>query len=98
MTPAAQNIAVPARSDSLPNDAGRSLADLAQGVDAEIHRLDVAPDEGAMLRAMGLAEGRTVRVLRRAPGGDPLHVRLSCGGEFAVSRPLAASVRVEPAA
>lgn len=35
------------------------------------------------LMEMGLVEGATVQVLRRAPLGDPLHVRL--GGDYELS-------------
>ena len=71
------------------------LAELASGAAARITSLAVEPDEGAMLRAMGIAEGQEVCVLRRAPTGDPLHVRLGSGGEFAIARPLARAVRIE---
>jgi len=70
------------------------LPNLSEGL---VVALGVARDEGAMLRAMGLGEGQRVRVLRRAPGGDPLHVRVGSGGEFAVARPLALLVSVEVA-
>ena len=79
--------------------AERPAADLAalpDRVAARIVELEVEPDEGAMLRAMGIAEGQEVCVLRRAPTGDPLHVRLGSGGEFAVARPLARAIRIEP--
>ena len=72
-----------------------SLGEVVDGAEAVIARLDVDTDEGVILRAMGLGEGQRVSVLRRAPFGDPLHVRLSSGGEFALSRPLAQLVRVE---
>lgn len=46
-----------------------------------------------MLRAMGLLEGHRIEVLRLAPLGGPLHVRV---GEvsFAIDRSVAASVTV----
>ncbi len=44
---------------------------------------------------MGVAEGQSIAVLRRAPTGDPIHIRLGCGGEFALAASLARSIRVE---
>lgn len=46
------------------------------------------------LRAVGLGEGETVTVLRKAPLGGPLHVRVSGGAELAVDRELAAKIEV----
>jgi Fe2+ transport system protein FeoA len=80
------------RPNPSPDEA---LASLPLGVDGRVVALEVEPDEGALLRAMGLAEGQSIVVLRTAPGGDPLHVRLGSGGEFALARPLAKSIRVE---
>jgi Fe2+ transport system protein FeoA len=71
-----------------------SLLELPPDVDAVIAQV-VAPDEeGPLLRAMGLLEGQPIRVLRRAPLGGPLQVRVgdAC---FAVGRSLASSVRVQ---
>ncbi len=83
------HLTAPARADR------DDLAGLPSGVAARIVGLDVEIDEGAMLRAMGIAEGQEVRVLRRAPTGDPLHVRFSSGGEFAIAGPLARAIRIE---
>jgi ferrous iron transport protein A len=78
-----------------PTRAPDHLGALSPGGCGRIVELVVAPDECAMLRAMGIAEGQEVRVLRRAPTGDPVHVRLGSGGEFAIARPLARAVRIE---
>lgn len=50
--------------------------------------------DAVWLRAIGLGEGETVTVLRKAPLGGPLHVRVSGGAELAVDRELAAKVEV----
>jgi ferrous iron transport protein A len=55
----------------------------------------MAEREAAWLRAIGLGEGKTVTLLRRAPFGGPLHVRVSGGAELAVDRDLARKVEVE---
>ena len=44
----------------------------------------MADRDAAWLRAIGLGEGATVTVLRRAPLGGPLHLRVSNGAELAV--------------
>ena len=49
------------------------------------------------LRAVGIAEGEEVMVLRRGAFGGPLHVRTGSGGEFALHRSLARSILVSPA-
>ena len=64
---------------------------------AAITALRMAAREAAWLRAIGLGEGVTVTVLRRAPLGGPLHVRVSGGAELAVDRDLARHVEVEAA-
>jgi ferrous iron transport protein A len=46
------------------------------------------------LRALGLFEGQTVRVLRRGLFGGPLHLRTGSGGEMAVDRSVARLIQV----
>lgn len=63
---------------------------------AAITALRMNVSEATWLRAIGLAEGVNVTVLRLAPWGGPLHVRISTGAELAVDRELARHVEVEP--
>ncbi len=63
---------------------------------ASIVSLKLSEHDAAWLRAVGLTEGAAVTVLRRAPLGGPLHVRVSTGTELAVDRELARNVEVEP--
>ena len=71
-----------------------SLVDLPVGADAVIERLEVAEDvDLALLRAMGLVEGQPIRILRRAPFGGPLQVRVG-EAAFALGRALAHAVLV----
>ena len=58
--------------------------------------LSLGEREAAWLRAIGIFEGTTVTLLRRAPLGGPLHVRVSGGAELAVDQALARSVLVTP--
>lgn len=74
-----------------------SLAALDLGSAAHVVRLDLDSDLAAWLTAVGIGEGDRITVLRRAVFGGPLHVRTASGGEFAVSRSLARSVRVRAA-
>lgn len=71
-----------------------SLSKLSVGLSASVSALRVPAREAAWLRAVGLGEGMGVTVLRKAPLGGPLHVRLSGGAELAVDRALAACVDV----
>lgn len=73
-----------------------SLATLTPQLSAAIKTLKLAEREAAWLRAIGLGEGTTVTLLRRAPWGGPLHVRVSGGAELAVDRELALQVEVTP--
>jgi ferrous iron transport protein A len=72
------------------------LTELPPGREAVIEAMGLDEREALGLRAMGVAEGRPVVVLRRAPFGGPLHVRVG-EAAFALDRSLAARVTVRPA-
>ena len=46
------------------------------------------------LEAMGLRKGRSVQVLRKAPGGDPFEVRVGSTTEIAIRKSEAALVDI----
>ena len=46
------------------------------------------------LQAMGLRKGRSVQVLRKAPGGDPFEVRVGSTTEIAIRKSEAALVDI----
>lgn len=71
-----------------------SLDLLAPQLSGFITALRMSEREAAWLRAIGLGEGVEVTVLRRAPLGGPLHVRVSGGAELAVDRELARKVEL----
>jgi Fe2+ transport system protein FeoA len=73
-----------------PDDA--CLATLAVGSSARVLSLVLEDDMAAWLRAVGVAEGERLTVLRRAAFGGPIHVRTASGGEFALNRALARSI------
>jgi ferrous iron transport protein A len=79
--------------ESEAHEATAPLASLAAGDSALVVELALEPEMSGWLRAVGVGEGERVTVLRRAAFGGPIHVRTSAGGEFALHRDLAASVR-----
>ncbi|MDB4994614.1 MAG: hypothetical protein JWM74_2046 [Myxococcaceae bacterium] len=72
----------------------RTLDALDSNIAVEVVSLDLEADLVAWLRAVGIAEGERVIVLRRAAFGGPLHIRTSSGGEFALHRSLARSIHI----
>jgi len=72
----------------------QSLATADPGIRVRIEKVDLEADVAAWLDAVGLHEGEHVTVIRRAALGGPLHVRTSSGGEFAVAREVASSIKV----
>lgn len=75
--------------------AALPLTELPIGREGVIEAMALDDREALGLRAMGVAEGRPVVVLRRAPFGGPLHVRVG-DAAFALDRSLAARVLVRP--
>lgn len=75
-----------------------TLAHAEPMVDVRIVALHGDRHELPWLRALGLYEGQEVKVLRRAPFGGPMHVRVGAGGEFAVDAALAGHIEVEAVA
>lgn len=68
---------------------GRKLADLREGEQAVIDRLDVPEDMGRRLMELGFIPGTTVVAALAAPGGDPRVFRVD-GSEVALRRETAA--------
>ncbi len=71
------------------------LADVRIGSSASVLALDLEPQLAAWLRAVGIGEGDRIDVLRAGAFGGPLHVRNASGGELAINRQLARSIRVK---
>jgi len=69
-----------------------TLATLGIGATAAVKALRLPEREASWLRAVGLYEGVEVTLLRFAPLGGPLHVRISTGAELALDRELARAV------
>jgi Fe2+ transport system protein FeoA len=73
-----------------------SLDALPLHAPALVAALHLEPREATWLRAVGLVEGCSVTVLRRAPWSGPLHVRVAEHTELAIDRALALHVEVSP--
>ncbi len=71
------------------------LSQLHPGQSARIEHLKFNPEFTARLRALGLSEGQTVRVLRQAHWGGPLHVCLGLT-EVMLRRSEAQDIQVTP--
>ncbi len=74
-----------------------SLIDLTRLVlhePARVRAVRLDSREVEWLRAIGIFEGQSITVLRRALLGGPLHVRTGSGGEFALCRSLARAIDV----
>jgi ferrous iron transport protein A len=54
----------------------RALADLAPGEQGRVARMGGDADAVRRLQDLGLIRGTTVEMVRRAPLGDPLEVRV----------------------
>ncbi|MCY4599318.1 MAG: 50S ribosome-binding GTPase, partial [Acidobacteria bacterium] len=73
----------------------RTLDQLAIGDRAVVHRVDCAPRVGCRLMEMGLLPGTPVELVRRAPFGDPLEIRLR-GYLLSLRRSEASGVALRP--
>jgi Fe2+ transport system protein FeoA len=74
-----------------------TLAELPVGVGAIVQSLPSAHSGLTRLREMGMVPGTRVRVVRRAPLGEPIEVSLR-GSQFAMRNHEAAGISVSPLA
>ena len=73
---------------------GSSLADLKPGDRARVIRFDDRGPLSQRIMTLGLLEGSEVQVIRRAPAGDPMEIRVM---DYALSlrRDEARTIQVE---
>jgi len=71
------------------------LAEIADGGTAVVRRLGLPRATTRRLLEMGLLPGTAVRVVRRAPLGDPIELRLR-NYSLSIRREEAALIEVEP--
>jgi ferrous iron transport protein A len=76
------------RSRRKPGSVPEKLAELQEGEEAIIDRLDLPDDVATRLMEMGFLPGNTVTAARSAPGGDPRVFRVD-GSEIALRRETA---------
>lgn len=72
----------------------RTLAELAPGDGGRVTRVSGDADAARRLMDLGLIRGTTVQVVRRAPLGDPLEVKLR-GFMLTLRRAEAEHIEVE---
>ena len=78
------------------NDVGVPLSSLAPGRRATVLCVDASTPEGHRLQELGFLPQTEVRVVRRAPLGDPIAFSLR-GAQICLRRSEAARVRVRVA-
>jgi ferrous iron transport protein A len=72
-----------------------SLAEIALGRTAKITKVDGPRAVRRRLLEMGLVPGIEVKVITRAPFGDPLQIEVR-GGQWSIRRNEAAQIEVIP--
>ncbi len=76
--------------------AAATLCDLAAGATAVIQDIPVGHDEHiTRLRELGLVPGTKIRLVRRAPFGDPIEVAVR-GSRLAMRRSEARHIKILP--
>jgi len=83
---------------AIPAAGRRALTPLSllpEGEPALIERLDGRPEAMLHLLELGLFPGEVVRVLRSAPGGDPMELEVM-GYRLAIRRAEAGVIMVRP--
>ncbi len=78
------------------NDVGVPLSALAPGRRATVLCVDASTPEGRRLQELGFLPETEIRVVRRAPLGDPIAFSLR-GAQICLRRSEAARIRVRPA-
>jgi len=78
------------------NDVGVPLSSLAPGDRATVLGVDASTPEGQRLQELGFLPDTEIRVVRRAPLGDPIAFSLR-GAQICLRRSEAARVRVRAA-
>ena len=80
---------------TLPSSRPLPLARLAPGQSAEVRAVDSTSPIGRRLLELGFRPGTTLRVIRRAPLGDPTTYELR-GSRFCLRRAEAERITVAP--
>ena len=75
--------------------ATRSLSELKAGESATVKQCPAAGNAFLRLREMGMLPGTTLKLIRRAPLGDPLEIKLR-GYNLTLRKTEADHILVEP--
>lgn len=78
------------------SDSPVSLSEISPGESASVVAMDPAVAGMQRLQEMGLLPGTTVKVVRRAPMGDPIELEVR-GYKLSIRKAEAAGVSVRPA-
>jgi len=81
---------------ALANDVGVPLSALAPGRRGTVLDVDASTPRGSRLLELGFLPGTEIRVVRRAPLGDPIAFYLR-GGQICLRHSEAALIRVREA-
>lgn len=79
----------------MTNTATRFLSECEVGSKAKILSLDLAPESRQRLMEMGLTAGAQIEVVRFAPLGDPMEIKVR-GYFLSLRRSEAGSIQVKP--
>lgn len=80
-----------------PKATGRALSSLEPGSEAKVVSVTGSGPVSRRLKEMGIVPGVSIRIVKTAPFGDPMEVRL-LGYNLALRRSEAALVEVVPLA
>jgi len=58
------------------SSAAQPLTSLVAGTSATVHSIEVAPEERGRLLEMGLLVGTPIQLVRFAPMGDPVEIKV----------------------
>jgi Fe2+ transport system protein FeoA len=82
------------KMDRATAESPKFLCDLPVGSKGAVLGFDVAPSQRIRLLEMGLTEGTEFRIVRLAPLGDPIDVKLR-GYHLSLRRKEAGGIRVK---
>ena len=83
------------RAPAPPAGGRKRLSQLPPGSRAIVRRVQTDPDATRRLMELGLVPGTPVELVRRAPMGDPIELRVR-GAHFSIRRSEAERIHVDP--
>ena len=77
----------------MTTDAAETLCALTPGQKARVHGFDLPPEQRQRIMEMGLTVGAEVELVRFAPLGDPIEIKVR-GFHLSLRRQEAAGIRI----